>query len=146
MFWIAFKGYNGGKAISLGAIEQAEATAYGMHGYPTAKEAEKKPNSVNAIEKPQVNAWIIAANDITGNPVKDLGNAAGSAASGVASGIINWISQKAIWERAGEVLVGVILIYVGVKASVTPASAPQAAKQGVGTTWKYAKTAARIAK
>jgi hypothetical protein len=61
MFWVAFQGYYGGKAISLGTIEQGEAELYGFHGYPTAAEAQAKPNIVPAIAKAQVNAWVFNA-------------------------------------------------------------------------------------
>jgi len=119
MFWVAFKGYNNGKAISLGSVEQLEAEAYGMHGYPTETKAEANPNSVNALEKAQVNAWIVAANDITGNPVKDVKHAA-SAAEGAVPGIADIggffrdLGSANTWIRLGKVILGAVLITVGV--------------------------------
>jgi hypothetical protein len=53
------------------------------------------------------------------------------------SGLINFIKQGSIWERAGEVLVGVVILYIGLKAMATPQSAPNIAKQGVRTTAKH---------
>lgn len=121
MFWVAWKGYNGGKAVSLGAIEQVEAETYGMHGYPTEAQAEAHPNSVNAIEKTQVNAWIVAANDITGNPGKDAAHAAKSAASaaGSATGIssvvdfLKGLTTANLWIRVAKVAAGGIMLMVG---------------------------------
>lgn len=115
MFWVAWKGYNNGKAVSLGTVEQAEAEAYGMHGYPTETQAEAKPNSVNAVERPQVNAWIVAANDITGNPVKDAGHAAKAATSSILSNFsISGISGTNLVIRGGKMIIGAILIFIGV--------------------------------
>lgn len=136
MFWIAWKGYNNGHAISLGAIEQAEAEAYGMHGYPTAAEAQAKPNSVNALEKTQVNAWIIAANDITGNPAKDAGHAAAAAAGSVPGlsaigDFFGRLAQASTWIRVAEVILGAGLIIVSLArlAAGTPVG-QAAAKAG----------------
>lgn len=117
MFWVAWKGYNGGKAVSLGSAEQVEAEAYGMHGYPTEAQAEAKPNSVNTVEKAQVNAWIIAANDITGNPVKDAGHAASAAAGATGINAIgdffSALGNSGTWVRVAKVAIGGVLVIVG---------------------------------
>lgn len=123
MFWVAFKGYNNGNPISLGFAEQLEAEAFGMHGYPTATLAKAHPNAVNLVDKAQVNAWIIANNDITGNPGKDLANAAKNLPGvGSIDDAINWLKDN--WEsigiRIGETLVGLVLLYIGLKAVTTP--------------------------
>lgn len=119
--YYAWKGYNGGKALSLGAIEQGEAAVYGMHGYPTAAEAEAHPNSVNAIEKPQVNAWVVAANDITGNPGADAKKAAGDVAGAIGNdtGItavgdfVKGLAQPNLWIRIAKITVGSVILIVG---------------------------------
>jgi hypothetical protein len=140
MFWVAWKGYNGGKAVSLGAVEQGEAEAYGMHGYPTAAQAQAKPNSVNAVEKTQVNAWIVAANDITGNPVADAEHGAAAAASGVLGTLAGFlglpagttISGKNIAVRAAKMVTGIVMIIVGlVKLTGTDKAVTAAAKGAV---------------
>jgi hypothetical protein len=124
--WYAFKGYNNGKAISLGAAEQAEATAFGMHGYTSAAAAEAKPNSVNVLDKTQVNAWVVAANDITGNPVKDAQHAAKSVAKAAANAtgatgaitsvedFLTGLTQRNLWLRAAMLIGGGIVLIVGI--------------------------------
>ena len=136
MFWVAWKGYNGGKAVSLGAVEQLEAEAYGMHGYPTAAQAEAKPNSVNAVEKPQVNAWIVAANDITGNPVADAGHAASAAANAATGGNLatleSALTSKNTYIRIAKVVTGIVMIIVGLlKLTGTDKAATAAAKGAI---------------
>jgi hypothetical protein len=136
MFWVAWKGYNGGKAVSLGAVEQAEAEAYGMHGYPTAAQAQAKPNSVNAVEKTQVNAWIVAANDITGNPAADAEHAAAAAASAATGGNLatleSALTSKNTYIRIAKVVTGIVMIIVGlVKLTGTDSAVTKAAKGAV---------------
>jgi hypothetical protein len=138
MFWVAWKGYNGGKALSLGAIEQAEAEAFGMHGYPSAAAAEAHPNSVNAVDKIQVNAWIVAANDITGNPVADAKHAASAAANatgmssmlGVVRNAFSVLDSKGTYLRAAKIIVGSIMIIVGLAKLTGTDSAVKAAAKG----------------
>jgi len=81
MFWIAAKGFDNGNAISLGAIEQGEAALYGLHGYPTAAQAKANPNTVNAISRPQVEAWFANAEGVS--PTHTIKNIAKSAAKAV---------------------------------------------------------------
>jgi hypothetical protein len=113
-----------------------------------AKTAQQKMNLINQnydiwfTSNQAAQNWVTGQNQNANNPAVQGSNAAAS----VASGLVNWISQKAIWERAGEVLVGVIIIYIGIKATVTPDSAPNVAKQGVKKTYQYAKTAAKFVK
>lgn len=136
MFWVAFKGYNNGKAISLGTVEQAEAEAYGFHGYPTAAQAQAKPNSVNAIEKTQVNAWVVATNDITGNPAADAEHAAAAAANAATGGNLatleSALTSKNTYIRAAKVITGIVMIIVGlVKLTGTDRAVTTAAKGAV---------------
>jgi hypothetical protein len=130
MFWVAFKGYYGGKAISLGEIEQLEAEAYGMHGYPTQAEAEAKPNSVPAIAKAQVNAWIFNAQGSLTTHL--LGQIPGP--GDWLKGLTNWIGQQDIWVRGAEIVAGLMILYIGLKAVTAPQGA--SVRQIGGTTTK----------
>lgn len=128
MSWYAFKGYNNNQAINASGFDSIELNALGMHGYPTQKEAQAKPNSVNIFQATIVNAAIDDANN-----ARDVASAPGNAAKAVASQIpgagsiddvINWIKQPALWTRIGEILAGVIILYVGLKAVATPGNEP----------------------
>ena len=71
-------------------------------------------------------------------------NAAGNATTGIpnvlAGGGIGSLFQSAIWERMAEAALGLMLIYIGVKAAVTPQSAGSVASQS------FRKTARRTVK
>ena len=138
MAWYAFKGYNNGKAISASAFDGAELNALGMHGYATAAIAQVNPNSVNVFQAPVVNAAIddynnardispTQANNPTDPtaPVKAAANTATKAAAAVGSGtvddLVNFLKQGSIWERGAEIIAGLIILYVGLKAVATPA-------------------------
>lgn len=157
MFWVAWKGYNGGKALSLGTVEQAEAEAFGMHGYPTAAQAQAKPNSVNAVDKVQVNAWIVAANDITGNPAADAGHAAEAAGSATGLNAIgdlaSALGQSGTWVRVAKVAIGAVLVVVGLarmtgteSGVATAATAAAKSVPGVGQAVRGAKAAGTAVK
>lgn len=117
MFWVAWKGYNNGQAVSLGEVAQLQAESYGMHGYPTAAEAEANPNSVSALEKIFVNAQIKAS-----NPEQAASNAASGAANTAASaagvtgltGFLGDITSANLWIRVGKVILGGVLILIAV--------------------------------
>jgi hypothetical protein len=87
---------------------------------------------------------------------KDLAGKATSlptdATEGAASGIINFIKQGSIWERGAEVIIGILVLYIGLKAIATPGGASAGARgvkdtasslgsalKGTGTTSKPAK-------
>lgn len=135
MTWFAFKGYNGGKAIDVAGSQEKQLVFFGFHGYGTEAQAEKLPNSVNLLTAPQVNLIIADAskavsegaqpggpNDIT--TPGGLGAAVVSQAPGVSDlyNLARNLGNGATWERAGEVLAGMILLYVGLRAVATPAS------------------------
>lgn len=117
MFWVAFKGYNNGKAISLGWLEQVEAEAYGMHGYPTEAQAEAKPNTVPAIAKAQVNAWIFNAQGSVTTHVKNkvTSTVANAAKSVLGSGwSLVFGNTTGLLGRIIKVGLGGILIIAGI--------------------------------
>jgi hypothetical protein len=132
--WFAFQGLNSGKAINLAGLQEKEATAEGFHGYSTQAQAQAHPNAINPITEVIADALIADYNDAVtegaqpGGPnniltPSGLGGAITSAAeseSGVGS-IINFIKQGSIWIRAAEILLGVVILYAGVKSIVTPA-------------------------
>jgi hypothetical protein len=157
--WFAFKGYNNGKAISASAFDGAELSALGMHGFATAAIAQVNPNSVNVFQAPVVNAAIddynnarnispSTANNPT-NPAAPVAGAASTAAnavakvgSGTVDDAINFLKQSNIWERGAEIIAGLILLYVGLKAVATPAGQAPAAR-GIRDT---AATVAKVVK
>jgi hypothetical protein len=119
MFWVAFQGYNNNQAISLGSLEQVEAESFGMHGYPTAQEANAKPNIVPAIAKPQVNAWVAALNPNAGtNALKNatshvpiVGPVVGAATN--VNDFLSKLSSPNTWLRIGEFVLGALLLLAG---------------------------------
>lgn len=130
MAWYAFHGYNNGKAISASTLDGAELNALGMHGYPTERQAEQHPNSVGWWQVVTVNAAIDDANNARdvasapGNAAKAIANAAIPGAGNISADVINWFRQPALWTRLGEILAGVVILYVGLKAVATPGSEP----------------------
>lgn len=125
MAWYAFHGYNNGKAIDASALDGAELNALGMHGYPTAADAEAKPNSVNIFQATFVNAAIDDANNARdvasapGNAAKAAGKAATSAAKSAANatgvaGFLGGLTSANLWIRVGKVIIGGALILIGV--------------------------------
>lgn len=144
MTWYAFKGYNNNQAVDASTFDSAELSALGMHGYSTQAEAQAHPNSVNVFQAPVVNAAIDDANN-----ARDVASAPGNAAAAVASAgtgtiddAINFLKQSNIWERAAEIVAGLILLYVGVKAVATPTGQAPAQRSVKDT----AKTIAEVAK
>jgi hypothetical protein len=137
--WFAFHGYNNNQAVNVSIFDMTELDALGMHGYPTQAEANAKPNSVNLFQAPIVNAAIDDANnarDVASAPknaAKAAANAAGSVTNNLLSNISKWVGQPNIWVRGAEVLVGVIVLYIGLKAVTAPsgASAAQISRQTV---------------
>jgi len=128
MFWVAFKGYYGGKAISLGEIEQLEAEAYGMHGYPTAAEAEAKPNIVPAIAKAQVNAWIFNAQ---GSLTTHAIGAAEKAVPGIGDigGFFRDLTKESTWLRIAEGILGILLVATAISKIAGNSSAGHAVRK-----------------
>lgn len=127
--------------------------ALGFHGYATQAQAIANPNTANAGQ------MLIASNILAGNPtggvntpnppgvstVTGAGNAAAAAINplsylGNIGDFFYRLTQGATWLRVGEVGVGILLIYLGIKASTT--SLPSAGKAAGG----HAKTTASIGK
>lgn len=122
MYWVAFKGYYNGKALSLGTVEQLEAEAMGFHGYGTEAEAEANPNTVNFAQKAQVNAWVFnAQGSLTQHlaphiPVIGPAINAGEKAVGALTDVNTFLSRLTspnTWIRAGEFILGALLILSG---------------------------------
>lgn len=167
MTWFAFKGYNNGKAIDLAGSQEKEAVSLGFHGYGTEQLAETQPNSVSLFQKLFVNAFIADYNMAVkqgsqpGGPNANILNPATAVKAGVQGDVNSLLSglhigglsdigdffhrltEKETWTRVAEVGIGVILLYVGLKAVTTP-SGQQVAKQTVKKTAK--NTASLFAK
>lgn len=130
--WFAFHGYNNNKAVNVSTFDMTELDAIGMHGYPTEAQANAKPNSVNIFQAPVVNAAIDDANN-----ARDVANApqkiAGAAASGAFSDFTKWLNSSNLLLRGAEIVAGILLIYIGLKAATAPGGA-SAASQGVKQT------------
>lgn len=137
--WYAFHGYNNGKAINASQFDAGELNLVGMHGYPTEAQAEAKPNSVNIFQATIVNAAIDDANNARdvasapGNAAKAVGGLAGGAAGDVLSAFTKWIGQSNIWVRGAEIVTGLLILYIGLKAVTAPpgATATQISKDTV---------------
>jgi hypothetical protein len=120
--WYAFRGYNNGQAISASAFDSAELNALGFHGYPTQASAAAKPNSVNLLQAPIVNAAIDDANNARdvasspGNAGKAAAAAAGVPLTGLAAvgDFFQRLTQGSTWLRIAEGLLGIILLAVGI--------------------------------
>lgn len=119
MYWVAWKGYNGGKALSLGILEQYEADTLGFHGYPTEAQAEANPNTVNnPAQKLQVNAWVFNTQSLaqhTANAANRVIPGA-KAVTGAITDVNSFLSRLTsvnTWIRVAEVLLGAMLIMAG---------------------------------
>lgn len=119
MYWVAWKGYNGGKALSLGTLEQYEADALGFHGYPTEAQAEANPNSVNnPAQQAQVNAWVFNTQSLTQHTVNEANRVVpgAKAVTGAVTDVGNFLSRLTsinTWIRVGEFILGAMLILAG---------------------------------
>lgn len=74
-------------------------------------------------------------------PGRVASTAADLAGTGTIDDLINFIKQGSLWERVVEVVAGLIIMYVGVKAMATP-TGQQPAKRSLRDT---AKTVAEVA-
>lgn len=128
MTWFAFKGYYNNQPIDVAGSQEKEVVALGFHGYGTAAQAAKNPNSVNIFD-----GWIVdaavedyeAALKEQAQPGgKNASNPAGAAESYAESSIPGLsqigsffadITQAATWDRVAEVLAGAIVVYVALK-------------------------------
>jgi hypothetical protein len=128
MTWFAFKGYYNNQPIDVAGSQEKEVVALGFHGYNTAAQAAKNPNSVNIFD-----GWIVdAAVEDYQAALKEqaqpgganASNPAGAAVSDAEASIpglqqistfFSFISQAATWERVAEVLAGAVVVYVALK-------------------------------
>jgi len=140
--WFAFHGYG---TVDLAGVQEKQAVAMGFHGYATKTLAERHPNSVNLFQKPFVNLIEADYQDAlaTGsqpggpnasNPLAAAAQGAGSPLHGIEAvgNFFNTLTQKNTWIRVGEVLAGLILLYVGLNAlaqNTAVGNASQAATQ-----------------
>lgn len=119
MYWVAWKGYNSGKALSLGTLEQYEADALGFHGYPTEAQAEAHPNSVNnPAQQAQVNAWVFNTQSLAQHTANAANRAipGAKAVTGAITDVNSFLSRLTsvnTWIRVAEVLLGAMLIMAG---------------------------------
>jgi len=141
MAWYAFHGYNNNKAVNVSSFDAAELSTLGMHGYATQALAESHPNSVNVFQAPVVNAAIDDANnarDVASAPGNAAKAVAGGAESAILSPLTKWLGQSNIWLRGAEIIAGLMILYIGLKAVTAPpgATAGQIAQQSAKHTVK----------
>jgi hypothetical protein len=75
--------------------------------------------------------------DISKTTINAAGNATTGIPNALAGGGIGSLFQSAIWERVAEAGVGLLLLYIGLKAVVTPQGAGSIAQQSVRQTVKH---------
>lgn len=159
MSWFAFHGYNNGQPISASPFDEAELDAVGMHGYATPAQAKANPNSVNIFQAPLVNAAIDDYNNARNiSTIQGKVTNAAKGAANAAKVLTNpgdwlksatgWIGQQNIWVRGGEIVVGILVLYIGLKAAVSPGNPSTTAigKQGVKSTVSNVKRVAKFVK
>lgn len=137
--------------MSLAGAYEKEAVALGFHGYSTQAQAMANPNSV-----PDWNLPVVAGLNALETAYKQEGGASGLAGAnspvnlgaitsdaGNVADFLTRLTSPHTWLRVGEFTAGLLLLYVGLKAVITPGNAP-VARQTVSRT---AKTVAkRVAK
>jgi len=169
MTWFAFHGYNNGKAIDIAGSQEKEAVVLGFHGYGTQILAEQHPNSVAGFPNPLALAQVPFVNSIIadynqavkqgsqpGGPNANILNPTTALKAGVTGlahdipgvgsidDLVNAFKNnfEHVILRLGEILVGVILLYVGIKAMATPAGQ----QAGTRATKSTAKSIVSVAK
>lgn len=145
MTWYDIRWNGSDYVLNVNGGQEKELTLLGIHGYATEAEAKAHVQSMNALQAAaggaNILAGVVALPGVVqpGNIAAGAGNVASTAtsAAGIVGGVIKWLSQGSIWERAAEFGVGALLLYIGLKASVTPGGA-QVAQQTAGQTAKRA--------
>lgn len=123
MTWFDIK-YGGQSYVeNLTGTDEKTLVGLGFHGYATEAEAEQHPNSANVFQM-IVASPILAGNVPVGvanipNPTS-VAEGAGTAASAGES-LAEKLMSGALWTRVAEFIVGGLLLYLGLKAVVTPA-------------------------
>lgn len=153
MTWFAFHGY---PTINEAGAQEKELVAFGFHGYNTEREANAHPNSVNFLTKYIVdlaeadyaaaqkthsapgeanasNPWAQATQGAGLAPLADIGN------------FFHALVQPHTWARVGEVVLGGILIYAGVKALSSGSTVNRGVRSAGSTVTKPVRKAAKIA-
>lgn len=95
------------------------AHAPGDHGPFSSKAQALNFYALNKAHQP---GWA-APSGLAKNVENTATGAANDAVQGVAGTLINFIKQGSIWERGAEVIVGILILYIGVKAIATPGGA-----------------------
>lgn len=110
----------GAKAKAATAVEVTTQPA--ITG-PFATEAQAKASVASGqASTPAVTANPLTANGVSiTNPLNDIGD------------FFHRLTEAATWERVGEVAVGVILLYIGVKALTQDTAVAKSAKSGSST-------------
>jgi hypothetical protein len=144
MTWFAFHGYG---TIDLAGVQEKLAVSWGFHGYATERQANAHPNSVNILQKGIVNALeqdyqaAISTGSQPGGPnASSLGFTNPLSGLAAIGDFANRLTQKNTWIRVGEVIAGLILLYVGLNALArdTPVQqATQAATKGAKRTAEF---------
>lgn len=68
-------------------------------------------------------AALPGGRDLSGDVTGAASKAASSAGSAASSAIIGFIKQGGIWERGAEIIIGILVLYIGLKAITTPQGA-----------------------
>lgn len=170
MTWFAFA--NDGNVYDLNGFAEKELVATFAHGYGTEAEAWAKKNlPANPAQATMLATFISAASSPSGGGVQGViqvvtvdasgkvtgkisptNNPATNAAKGVIksaagdwlSGLTNWIGQPNIWVRGAEIIAGLMVLYIGLKAVTAPpgASVGSIGKQTVKHTVKNVRRVA----
>lgn len=151
MTWFAFRGY---PPIELAGIQEKQAVSLGFHGYATEAQANSHLNSVNVLQKVTLN--ILEAdykealkagqqpggpNSNLANPANDIGAAANLAGVGAIGDFFNRLTQGNTWLRVGEVVVGLMILYIGLKATTAQTPVGNAVKSATAPAKRVAKAA-----
>jgi hypothetical protein len=106
----------------LNGIAEKELAATGAHGYATAAEARAHPNaSPTALQQFYLQLFKADSESPVGAGATGVQS---TPASGTGlSGLLGDVTSGKLWVRVGEFAVGALLLYIGLKASVTPGGA-----------------------
>ena len=143
MTWYAFHGY---PTLNADAELSTQLGLAGFHGYATESAANAHPNSVNIFSK-----WIVDEAEAQSSAVHQVLGAADTTGHAVTSSvdiagkIIDFIKQPGIYVRGAEILAGLLVLYIGLKATVSPEGAKLATRT-TGDTFKSIAKAAKYVK
>jgi len=114
--------------MDLAGIQEKQATLLGFHGYATEQQALAHPNSVSLLQKANLNILeadykqALREGAQPGGPNASNPLAAGLQGAANIGGIaaigdfFNRLTQKNTWIRVGEVLAGLMLVWIGFNA------------------------------